>query len=1003
MRYMRNTSDYADFNVFQRNRLKPRAYGIPYSNRDRVDAVTLMERRFCSDKVEVLNGDWDFAFYARPADLATSFSTEDIPFETLDVPSCWQFRGYDRPFYVNTRYQFPYHPPRIPKDEAVGCVFSWSGADLGIRPRFQHPQNEYNFLGVYRKKIWVEEIQDAEILSFLGVASCIEVYLNGTYVGYSEGSHNVAEFRLNDYLQTGENELLCIVHRWCNGTYLEAQDMFRNNGIFRDVLWYHLKDSDVYDYRIQTQKSEKGYALTVDITTVADAYGGRNDGRITFSIPELDLAIALEENQRQIVCTNLQVEEWNAEYPRLYDLYMETEEGCLKTAVGFRTIEIIEDRFLVNGRAIKLHGVNHHDTHPRNGYTMSAEDLLLDVKLCKDYNIDTMRMSHYPPDPLLLELCDTYGIYVVDEADVETHGTFFHVFPPSYNRITDKKQWASHYLERVERMYERDKNHSCIIMWSLGNESGGNYCMDQSYEYLKNHSNLPVHYESVIHTNRVAYDVGSQMYPSVERVHSVGNKTCHIKKLLDRPYFLCEYAHAMGVGPGNIEDYWKEIYSYENLMGGCVWEFADHAVLDDEGNYTYGGDHGEWEHDCNFCVDGIFYPNREPSTGAFIVRHAYRPLRITYLDNGQVEIKNTTGFTPGKVYRLECEWSDGRKASRCYDVAPLSSKVVDISPEENSLDSKMQLQGDLYLTIHIIDTRIQKEVGCEQLLIRKQKQGIAMGATVPMPVQDFNLRDGRVAFTEELQSAEEYTLLYRAGTDNDVDIWMRGTMEPYYNETMELVCETKLNEHTVQVQTKYQNRKATYLVTDTYETHANGVLVTSHIHTVHGIGKLPRFGKSFVLPKEYAHVTYQGRVGESYCDMKEQFIIARCSTEVSKMTEPNIRPQESGNRCDTSYVTVSDGNKSYSFTAVPYDEYEKKNANTVYFDYFELGIKPYSDKKLTKMRHRKDEQVSGTYVTLSAFQCGIGTGSCGPAVHPRYTYPCKRDYEFRFFVQRASV
>ena len=282
--------------------------------------------------------------------------------------------------------------------------------------------------------------------------------------------------------------------------------------------------------------------------------------------------------------------EWNAEAPVLYTIRYETPTCCVTEKIGFRTVEIQGDVFLINGHRVKLHGVNHHDTSPTNGYTMTPDEIEKDLLLCKAFNIDTIRTSHYPPDPLLLELADELGIYIVDENDLETHGTFSHQLPPTYNSISHDPKWRPRYLDRIEHLYERDKIHgnTAVIMWSLGNESGGYSNTDAMYNYLKERSPLPVHYESAIHCKRQAYDVGSEMYPSVEKVHRVGEHYRKHKRLNDRPYFLCEYAHAMGVGPGNTEAYWQEIYHYDNLMGGCVWEMVDHAVLHPDGTYTYG-------------------------------------------------------------------------------------------------------------------------------------------------------------------------------------------------------------------------------------------------------------------------------------------------------------------------------------------------------------------------------------------------------------------------------
>ena len=384
------------------------------------------------------------------------------------------------------------------------------------------------------------------------------------------------------------------------------------------------------------------------------------------------------EHKANVSFNGLDVKQWSAETPVLYDLYITMPGSSTKLRVGFKDVKITSDVFTVNGAKVKLHGVNHHDTSPTGGYTLTPAEILRDMHLCKEYNIDTVRTSHYPPDPLLLELCDELGIYVVDEADIETHGTFSQQLPPTYNTLSHDPAWQLHFMDRAKRLYGRDKNRTCVIMWSLGNEAGGYHNTDKMCAWLKSRTSLPIHYESAIHSKRIAYDVGSEMYPSVEKVRKVGLHKRKEKPLNDRPYFLCEYAHAMGIGPGAMEEYWQEIYRYDNLMGGCVWEMVDHAVLHDDGSYTYGGDHGEWAHDGNFCVDGIFYPDRSPSTGAKIVRHVYRPVRVRHVKGDLYEIFNTRAFTDTSAYQFVFRFSDGREVCPDIQVPPLTKRVMQI-------------------------------------------------------------------------------------------------------------------------------------------------------------------------------------------------------------------------------------------------------------------------------------------------------------------------------------
>lgn len=977
MKYRLNKENYHTFSLFEVNRLPPRSYFIPYPDRRSADAVSPLEKRYRSPKVRCLNGLWDFKFYSHPADLPAVLDTDQVTFDTIDVPSCWQFRGYDRPFYTNIRYQFPFKPPMIPTTGKVGRVFSWMGCDQGISLRCKDPGEEYNFVGVYRRFFQVPDPEGHYTISFLGAASCLDLYLNGFFVGYSEGSHNTAEFDLTGRLIAGNNELVAVVHRWCNGTYLEDQDMFRNNGIFRDVLLRQDDPQDVWDIDAKTKRTGSRYSLTLTADTLRDT-------QVTFTLEGHGIqetrTVTAQDGRAQVSFENLPVTQWNAEDPTLYNLYYETPSCCIKERIGFKTVEIKKDKFYVNGRLIKFHGVNHHDTSPTNGYTMTPEEIERDVRLCKEFNIDTLRTSHYPPDPLLLELADEYGLYVVDENDLETHGTWSMQLPPTYNTISHDPKWESHYMDRITRLYQRDKLHgnTCVVMWSLGNEAGGYRNTDKMYRYLKDHSDLPVHYESAIHCKRVAYDVGSEMYPSVQMVHDVGEHRRKQAPLNDRPYFMCEYAHAMGVGPGNTEAYWEQIYRYDNLMGGCVWEMVDHAVLHPDGSYTYGGDHGEWSHDRNFCVDGMFYPDRTPSTGARIIRFIYRPIRVKHLEGSRFEIFNTTGFSHGDRYQLTFRWNDGTEQTLTPTAGPLEHTTVE-------LPLGKPVEGNLSAVVTTVDTRTGRTVGQEQLVLAQQlPQAPAVtafpgGCTVADGKFILNLQDGK-----RLVTAEQGTLLYRAATDNDTDLFFRNTMAPYAAQT-ETLLSCKKVEGGWQVVTRVANNKAKFLVTDTYQGTAEGILVTSLIHCISGKGILPRFGKCFRLDEDFDRVDYTGRTGESYCDMKEQFPIGQVHCRVADMTEPNIKPQESGNRCDCTTASLSNGRQCVTFEAVDHP--------------FELAVKPYTDQALFAMRHRKDEVRTGTYVTIQAFHQGIGTGACGPAIAPEFQYSARRDYTLRFLIR----
>lgn len=1018
MKYCLNQENYHTFDIMEINKCKPRSFFVPFETRQQADQVSLKEKRYHSPKVLCLNGEWDFIFYEKPAGMPVQFDTDQIPFQKIPVPSCMQFQGYGKPFYVNTRYQFPYDPPRIPQLEEVGKTFCWVGSDYGVKPRMQKPENEYNYVGVYRKKFVVGDLTGnkdsadlanpaegatqkdaAYILSFLGVASCLDLYVNGRFVGYSEGSHNTAEFDITSYMEAGENEILVVVHRWCTGTYLECQDMFRNTGIFRDVLLYQMNATDVWDVDYKTRFCEEDG--TYDISVKVSLYAGEKetaeengsvvDGKATqnetdcrdivvsLSGPGIRVSKTLQSKGGFVraVFKKLQVQEWNAQSPVLYDLYVEMNGTCIKQNVGFKHVQIQGNVFLLNGKKLKLKGVNHHDTSPVNGYTLTPDEIERDVKLCKEYNINTIRTSHYPPDPLLLDLCDELGIYVVDEGDLETHGTFSQQLPPSYNSISHDLKWAPRYLDRAKRLYHRDKTHPSILMWSLGNEAGGYRNTDLMYRYLKGVTNLPIHYESVIHSSRKCYDVGSEMYPSVEKVRQVGEKKRSVAKLNDRPYFMCEYAHAMGVGPGAVEEYWQEIYAYDNLMGGCVWEMVDHAVLEKDGSYTYGGDHGEWEHDGNFCVDGLFYPDRTPSTGAKIIRHMYRPIRIRHIKENRYELFYTESFLDSQIYQLKLVFDDGRVIKTGVGLKPLSKKLVDIQGAEPLACE--------FMTVSVSERSTGRVVSEEQICFKEYQPFVVKEAAV-LP-EDFRddrsgalLKKGKAS----LQMGTPYTILFRAPTDNDKNFLLQSSMDDFLKEEETILSVEKTLDR-ITVVSSIKCRKQEFLCTDSYQACEQGVLVTSRLQCVKGKGNLPRFGKAFRLSEDFDQVEYFGRNAESYCDMKEHAQIEKVVCRVKDMTEPNIKPQESGNRCDCRYVKLSDGQTVFTFKAVDQP--------------FELGIKPYTDSALVHMKHRKDEVRTGTYVTISGFQMGIGTGSCGPATRKEYCYPVDGEYELKFVIQ----
>ena len=980
MKYILNNENYYNFKVISDNTLNPRSYFIPYASVSILKNTSLLEERYSSTLVRILNGDWNFKFYKNPNELKLDFDTSKIDFDIIDVPSVWQYKNYDKPFYLNCRYQFPCKPPYIPTLNKVEKAFNVFGNGKFLS--YVKPiEDEYNFVGIYKKDIdLIKKENKKYIITFLGVASCFDLYINGRYVGYAEGSHNMHEFDLSSYLINGNNELLVVVRRWCNGSYLECQDMYRNNGIFRDVL---LKEEEyIYDYQIKTIFHENKYDLEVKVELHKEA-------QVKVELENVKNEESLESTKEHIILfKDLDVKEWNAEIPNTYTLFIEVRyEGDVKEVIrkniGFKHIEIKEDKFYLNNKLIKIKGVNHHDTSPKNGYYLSPKEIENDILICKEYNVNTIRTSHYPSDPLLLDLATLYGIYIIDEADLETHGCQMGTLM-NFNLISKDPKWEKHYLDRAYHLFNRDKNESCIIMWSLGNEAGGYQNQDKMYDYFKSVSDIPVHYESVVHSKRKAYDVGSQMYPSLEMVESVGRHQCKIKEFNDRPYILCEYAHAMGVGPGALKEYMDLFYKYDNLMGGCIWEMVDHAYLDEKGVYRYGGDYNEFIHDKNFCVDGLFYPDRTPSTGAKIMKYEYRPLIFKHLEKNVFEIFNTNAFIDAEEYEVEIV-TDSDRFNMRFSLKSLSKSTFVLPIDylkENIIYIKVTLNDKIVSEESIL---INYQVEKECLLNEKAR------------LEDYNLlfNNGRVYLDNnkliieykdnKIEAMDYSTLLFRAPTDNDFNtlgfklfhdnLIQNNYIEDVYYEDGKIT----INYFIESGKDKFKN-------VDQIEVDKEGrIIITSSLSPIKVKNDIFRFAKAFKLDKSFNKVDYFGRLNESYCDMKDYSLIGENTRKVIDMVEPNIRPQESGNRCDCKFAQFTNGDIIIRFTALE--------------EPFELGVKPYSDKELLSMKHRDEENNTGTFVNICKFNRGIGTGACGPVTLDKYKYSGNKDYTLKFMIE----
>lgn len=969
MKYKINKKIHADFSVYEENKNRARSYFIPFSSEKELIKSNFANERYTSDRVTFLSGEWDFSYFSELNNVPEMLDTETDDFDKVTVPSTWQRTGYDQIAYINAAYPFPVDPPNIPENVAVG---------------------------VYRKMFICNTDLPCKTLTFLGVAGAFCVYANGEYVGYSEGSHNAAEFDVSRLVKNGENEIIVVVYKWSNGTYLECQDMFRENGIFRDVYIVNSPECHLNDFLFRSHENNDGsFNLKIKLegnfsenTTVEITC--KSDSDILFN----EVFISDFEKELQ----NLHPKKWSAEIPNVYETVVVIKENgavkeALRTYIGFKTVKISGAVFRFNGEAIKLLGVNHHDTHMTNGYVMTAAELEKDVSLMKQYNCNCVRTSHYPPDPIFLTLCDIYGIYVVDEADIETHGAID--MKEKNRRPSRDLRWADRYLDRVKRMYERDKNHPSIIMWSLGNESDGYQCQDVCYDYLhRENPEIPIHYEGVVHTVRWAYDVISHMYSPVFLLRLVAARI--VPTYWGRPLYLCEYAHAMGNGPGGLEEYMQAFLSSKKILGGCVWEWADHSVYDENFKYkwTYGGDHDEKLHSGEFCVDGMFYPNREPSSGALEMKTVYRPIRASFRGR-KIYLKNMRYFADTSDIEIRYEiLLDGETVkSGKIDEVILPQKKVSVPISFSFASYK---NNDVFVNVIYTEKESGYEVAREQLKVNEKKLKVlsvqqnsakilnddsVITVTFKNGQALFDKNKGLVSFKK---NGKEYLNvnpqdgmtgfiphIYRGRISNDRGVKQWNELNLEASKTVFKGCKT--DGSVVCVKYLFVSEKGQELAKANvdYSFNSNGgITVSSELiksKSCH-LTKLPRFGVHVELPSSFENVKYYGRGdSENYSDFQEHAPIGVYETTVSDMAHKYIKPQDSGNRGDVRFAEVSNvnGEQSIAFRAL-------RKAFNFNVHHFSLG-------QLVKSLHIEDLPDTDTsFLSVDGFIQGSGSNSCGP-------------------------
>ena len=996
---------YEDLSVLHENTMPARAYFIPASKR----MDNLVEHREESDRMQLLNGTWKFQYFNSIYDVQEPFFEKDYDTENFDeiqVPSVWQMAGYDTHQYTNIRYPFPFDPPYVPQDIPCGT---------------------YAHTFVYHK----DENAPKAFLNFEGVDSCFYVWINGSYIGYSQVSHMTSEFDVTDVLQDGTNTVAVLVMKWCDGSYLEDQDKFRMSGIFRDVYILKRPKQAISDYHIKTRIEDMLAKVEIEMK---------------FYSP-LNVKISIEDRNGAVVALGSIAEEgtavleiaspelWNTENPYLYKLILETENEVIVDHIALRKIEIKDQVIYLNGQKIKFRGVNRHDSDPVTGFTISLEQLTTDLTLMKQHNFNAIRSSHYPNAPFFYEMCDKYGFMVIDEADIEAHGPFmiYRKEDTDYNRfkrwnekIADDPVWEEAIVDRVKLMVERDKNRFCIVMWSMGNESAYGCNFEKALEWTKNFDpDRITQYESARYRNYDEtydysnLDVYSRMYPALSEIQE------YLDKDGSKPFLLVEYCHSMGNGPGDFEDYFQMIQDNDKMCGGFVWEWCDHAIAHGTAEngktiYAYGGDHGEEIHDGNFCMDGLVYPDRTVHTGLLEYKNVYRPARVISYDkeSGELVLHNYMDFDDLKDYvKISYELTqDGLVISKGilpeFSVAPHGEGKTNLKinvPENGKCYLKLiyHLKKELPLLDedHIL--------GFDEIEVSKEDTKCKLAEKwIPKTVVDSELQvnendtqihikgrefaytiDKRTAlFTEMKFAGREYLNhpmelnIWRAPTDNDMYIkseWKKAHYDKAY--TRAYTTEVVQGKHGVKI-TSHASVVAETVqkildVTITWKIEAAGKIDADIAVTKDDeFPDLPRFGVRMFLDKKLSAVRYFGMgPQESYCDKHQAASHGLYRADVGDLHEDYIRPQENGSHYDCEYVELN--NSRYGIVV------SAENA-------FSFNASYYTQEELEKKTHNYELTESDSVVFCVDYALnGIGSNSCGPVVLDQYRFD---DVLFRF-------
>ena len=995
---------HENLSIHHVNMMQRRSYYIPFI--DATEAINIKDRtnqfNFFS-----LNGKWDFNYFPSLQLIKDFNHINEINLsDSIDVPSVWQMKGYDYNQYTNVKYPIPYNPPFVPTDNP--CAIYKKEFDFNID----------------------SEKQDYHI-NFEGIDSCFYFWINDKFVGYSQISHSISEFDISNYLVNGKNTITVLVLKWCDGTYFEDQDKFRMSGIFRDVYILTRSKSRINDFKLTTSVNVLSNEGVINLE-ILETVGNPN---ISYTLLEPNNTVIssgnIIENNLQINISNAQL--WDAENPNLYTLLLQTETEVIKEKVGLREIKIENSILKINDVPIKIKGVNHHDSDPFKGYAITYDDLIVDLKLMKENNINSIRTSHYPKAPIFYELCDEYGFYVMSEADIETHGVvelYGLGYLGNYNMIADDVIYKESIIDRIDSSIVPFKNKSCIFMWSLGNESGYGINFETGAKYAKDlDSSRPIHYEAAHYANKQRtndfsnLDVISRMYPSVEEIKA------YFEKGIDKPFVLCEYAHAMGNSPGDLTKYDELIQKHDEFIGGYVWEWCDHALFmknckNGKKAYGYGGDFGERNHDGNFCMDGLVYPDRTPHTGLLEYKNINRPIRALSFDeaNNKVKLRNMLDFKNineflNVTYKIH---ANGELISSQHlvidSLKPKEEKWFDLNvpnipngictilfeynvKQDESLYKKdMNLGHDQFIinegnNFSYINDLLNTKTNKEKFNIKEYANKIDISNS------NFNLTYNKNTATFEYIKLYEKVflnapmdfLIWRAPTDNDRNIkntWIEAGFDQistrvYTNEIKEYEDKLKIISNLCLIP---PYREKVLDLTVTWSIYSSGLINCNIAATKNMVTPfLPRFGVQLKLNKSYENVNYFGfGPYESYLDKNLSCYLGNFNSTVSEMHEDYIKPQENGSHHFCRNISIN-------------NEHEKIQVFSE--NDFAFNASHYSVNQLTTVNHNFElNEEDATYLIIDYKQSGIGSNSCGPELDQRYQLN-EKEFSYNFYLK----